>query len=99
MKDSVFIEESNHFDYIQKEIKNVINKDNDLINQLSKNIKEDIGFDDQENIKYQIDHRKKCIDEKKDFERYKKEPYYGRIDIDTDNSVKSFYIGKNNRLN
>lgn len=98
MKDSVFIEESNHFDYIQKEIKSVINKDNNLINQLSKNIKEDIGFDDQENIKYQIDHRKKCIDEKNDFERYKKEPYYGRIDIDTDNSVKSFYIGKNNIL-
>ena len=98
MKDTVFIEESNHFDYIQKEIKSVINKDNNLINQLSKNIKEDIGFDDQENIKYQIDHRKKCIDEKNDFERYKKEPYYGRIDIDTDNSVKSFYIGKNNIL-
>lgn len=98
MKDSVFIEESNHFDYIQKEIKSVINKDNNLINQLSKNIKEDIGFDDQENIKYQIDHRKKCIDEKNDFERHKKEPYYGRIDIDTDNSVKSFYIGKNNIL-
>lgn len=98
MKDSVFIEESNHFDYIQKEIKSVINKDNNLINQLSKNIKEDIGFDDQENIKYQIDHRKKCIDEKNNFERYKKEPYYGRIDIDTDNSVKSFYIGKNNIL-
>ena len=54
MKDTVFIEESNHFDYIQKEIKSVINKDNNLINQLSKNIKEDIGFDDQENIKYQI---------------------------------------------
>lgn len=51
MKDSVFIEESNHFDYIQKEINTVIINDDQLINQLSTSIQDDIGFDDQENIK------------------------------------------------
>lgn len=86
MKDSVFIEESNHFDYIQKEINTVIINDDQLINQLSTSIQDDIGFDDQENIKLKINHRKKCIDERNEFQKYKKEPYYGRIDIDKNNA-------------
>lgn len=95
MKDSVFIEESNHFDYIQKEINTVIINDDQLINQLSTSIQDDIGFDDQENIKLKINHRKKCIDERNEFQKYKKEPYYGRIDIDKNNSTTRYYIGKN----
>ena len=72
MKDSVFIEESNHFDYIQKEINTVIINDDQLINQLSTSIQDDIGFDDQENIKLKINHRKNVLMKGMNFKNIKK---------------------------